>query len=67
MPWAEAVERAATPPGPELGDALDQAVVGTSLLARAPVWWRVVGAVQLLLAGAALAGLLWLFAYVVAG
>ena len=26
-----------------LGDALDQAVVGTSLHARAPVWWRVVG------------------------
>ena len=67
VPWAEAVERAATPPGPELGDALDQAVVGTSLLARAPAWWRVVGALQVLLAGTALAGLLWLFAYVVAG
>lgn len=66
-PWSEAVERAATPPGPELGDALDQAVVGTSLLARAPVWWRVVGGVQLALAAAAVAGLLWLAAYVVAG
>jgi GTP-binding protein EngB required for normal cell division len=65
-PWAEAVERAATPPGPELGDALDQAVVGTSLLARAPVWWRVVGGVQLALAAAAVAGVLWLAAYVVA-
>ncbi|MBM6399110.1 50S ribosome-binding GTPase [Phycicoccus sp. MQZ13P-5] len=66
-PWGEAVERAATPPGPELGDALDQAVVGTSLLARAPVWWRVVGGVQLALTAAAVVGLLWLAAYVVAG
>ncbi len=66
-PWAEAVERAATPPGPDLGDSLDQAVVGTSLLARAPGWWRVVGGVQLTLAAAATAGLAWLAAYVVAG
>ncbi len=67
VPWSEAVERAATPAGPEIGDALDQAVVGTSLHARPPVWWRVVGALQSLLAAAALVGLLWLFAYVVAG
>ena len=66
-PWAEAVDRAATPPGAGLGDALDQAVVGTSLFARSPVWWRVVGALQLLLAGAAVAGLLWLAFYVVMG
>ncbi|NHA67516.1 GTPase [Phycicoccus flavus] len=66
-PWAEAVQRAATPPGPELGDALDQAVVGTSLHARRPVWWRVVGLVQLVLAWAAIAGALWLVAYAVAG
>ncbi|MGG5259381.1 YfjP family GTPase [Phycicoccus avicenniae] len=66
-PWSEAVERAATPPGPDLGDALDRAVVGTSLLARAPVWWRVVGAVQMVLSAAAVVGLLWLGAYAVAG
>ena len=66
-PWAEAVERAATPPGPDLGDSLDQAVVGTSLLARSPGWWRVVGGIQLALAATALAGLAWLAAYVAAG
>lgn len=66
-PWAEAVERAATPAGPDLGDALDQAVVGTSLYARSPLWWRVVGVVQVLLALAVLAGLLWLAAYSVVG
>lgn len=66
-PWAEAVERAATPSGGSLGDALDQAVVGTSLHARVPVWWRVVGGAQLLLAATALAGLGWLALYVVLG
>ncbi|MBM6404280.1 50S ribosome-binding GTPase [Phycicoccus sp. CSK15P-2] len=66
VPWAEAVERAAAPPGPTLGDALDQAVVGTSLRARKPVWWGVVGAVQVLLAITAVVGFLWLAAYAVA-
>ena len=67
VPWAEALERAATPPGDALGDALDQAVVGTSLHARAPIWWRVVGLVQVALAAVAVAGLLWLALYVVIG
>ena len=66
-PWVEALERAASPSGGALGDALDQAVVGTSLHARVPIWWRVVGAVQLVLAAVALAGLLWLALYVVLG
>jgi GTP-binding protein EngB required for normal cell division len=66
-PWADAVERAADPPGPALGDALDRAVVGTSLLARVPIWWRVVGLVQVVLAVAALVGFLWLALYVVVG
>jgi GTP-binding protein EngB required for normal cell division len=66
-PWADAVERAADPPGPALGDALDRAVVGTSLHARAPVWWRVVGLAQIVLAAAAVAGLLWLALYVLVG
>lgn len=66
-PWADAVERAADPPGPALGDALDRAVVGTSLLARVPIWWRVVGLAQLVLAVAAVAGFLWLALYVVVG
>ena len=66
-PWAEAVERAAAPSGASLGDALDQAVVGTSLHARVPIWWRVAGGAQLILAATALAGLLWLAVYVVLG
>lgn len=66
-PWGEAVEHAATPPGPALGDALDQAVVGTSLFARSPLWWRVLGLVQMAFAAAALAGLAWLLLYVVLG
>ncbi len=66
-PWAEAVEHAASPPGASLGDALDQAVVGTSLHARSPVWWGVVGVAQLLLAVTAVVGLLWLALYVLLG
>ncbi len=66
-PWAEAVESAASPPGDALGDALDQAVVGTPLHARAPVWWRVFGLGQLAFAAAAVAGFLWLALYVVLG
>ncbi len=48
--WAEAVADAATPPGPDLADALDQAVVSTSLKMRPPWWWRVFGVAQLVLA-----------------
>ncbi len=66
-PWADAVERAAAPPDGSLGDALDQAVVGTSLRAREPMWWRVVRVAQLMLALAAMVGLAWLALYVVLG
>ncbi|WP_270887569.1 GTPase [Pedococcus sp. 5OH_020] len=65
--WAEAVADAATPPGPELADALDQAVVGTSLRVRAPFWWRAFGLVQLVLAAAAVGGFLWLTVLFVLG
>src|SRR5690349_80297 len=65
--WAEAVSDAATPPGPELADALDQAVVGTSLRARAPMWWRAFGLAQLVLALIAVLGLGWLVVLVVLG
>ena len=45
----------------DLADALDRAVAGTDLGVRAkPAWWRVIGAVQALLATAAVAGGLWL-------
>jgi GTP-binding protein EngB required for normal cell division len=65
--WSEAVADAATPPGPDLADALDQAVVGTSLKSRAPVWWGVVGAAHVVLALVAVLGLLWLATLVVLG
>jgi len=65
--WAEAVSDAATPPGPELADALDQAVVGTSLRVRAPMWWKAFGLAQLVLALIAVLGLGWLVVLVVLG
>jgi len=65
--WAEAVNDAATPPGPDLADTLDQAIVGTSLRMRVPMWWRVFGALQLVLAAAVVAGLLWLVVLSVLG
>jgi predicted GTPase len=66
-PWAEAVADAATPPGPELADALDQAVIRTPLRARDPLWWTVVGIIQNILALLAVLGLLWLVALGVVG
>jgi hypothetical protein len=65
--WAEAVADAATPPGPELADALDQAVVGTSLKMRAPMWWQAFGLAQLVLAFIAVLGFFWLAVLVVMG
>jgi GTP-binding protein EngB required for normal cell division len=58
--WSEAVDEAATPHGPELADALDQAVITTPLRARDPLWWTSMGYAQTLLALASVAGLLWL-------
>ena len=58
--WTDAVRGAATPPGPDLADALDQAVSGVELQHRRPLWWRAFGLVQVLLALAAVAGFAWL-------
>ncbi len=58
--WADAVQAAARPRGDDLADALDQAVLGTDLEMTRPAWWRVVGAVQWLLAAVAVVGGLWL-------
>ena len=66
-PWGDAVDAAASPPGHAMADALDQAVIGTSLRSRTPVWWRVVGIVQVLLALVALAGLLWVLVLMLLG
>lgn len=59
IPWAEAVDAAVNPAGGQLTDALDRAVVSTPLRGRNPLWWKVVGVCQTLLALAAVAGLLW--------
>lgn len=58
-PWGDAVDEAATPSGHSMSDALDQAVIHTSLRSRTPVWWRVIGVFQILLALAVLSGALW--------
>jgi len=58
--WADAATDAATPPRDDLADALDQAVLGTSLRKRAPLWWNVFGILQRVLLIAAVAGFIWL-------
>ncbi|MHB8273374.1 MAG: dynamin family protein, partial [Dermatophilaceae bacterium] len=58
--WTDAVTDAATPPRDDLADALDQAVLGTSLRARTPLWWSVFGMLQWVFLIAAAAGLIWL-------
>jgi GTP-binding protein EngB required for normal cell division len=65
--WADAVTDAAMPPGEDLGDALDQAIVGTSLRARDPFWWTLFGFLQFFLAMAAVVGLCWLIVLMVVG
>jgi hypothetical protein len=59
--WSDAVRRASVSRLEDLNDALDRAVVATDLgVSRTPVWWRLARALQLVLALALLAGLLWL-------
>ena len=63
--WGQAVEDAAAAGDEELPDALDQAVLGTSLAARRPAWWFVANALQWLAGIVAIVGALWLlFLYV---
>jgi GTP-binding protein EngB required for normal cell division len=63
--WGQAVEDAAETGTDALPDALDQAVLGTPLGARRPVWWSVANVLQWLFGIVAVAGLLWLaFLYV---
>ncbi|NYF99230.1 GTPase [Janibacter cremeus] len=59
--WADAVADAARPAEHDLADTLDQAVLATSLRARKPLWWPLFGALQVVLALAAVVGLVWLF------
>lgn len=65
--WAEAVQDAAAPESSRLTDALDQAVLSTSLRARDPWWWSALRFVQTLLALTAVAGLVWLSVLAVFG
>ena len=65
--WAQAVEGAVDQGEGALSDALDQAIVGTSLRARRPIWWLLVNVVQWTLGVTAALGLLWLAALWVAG
>ena len=58
--WSQSVADAATPPGDDLGDALDRAVTRTPLRTRKPLWWAVFNLLQWLLALAAVLGLAWL-------
>lgn len=58
--WADAVADAARPGDEDLADALDQAVLHTPLRDRKPMWWVLFGALQIILALAAVVGLLWL-------
>ena len=58
--WSDAVHAAANPPGDDVADALDQAVLATDLGLSKPRWWSVVGALQWLLATVAMLGLVWL-------
>ena len=65
--WADEVVDAAAPPGRDLTDRLDQAVVGTSLRARSPMWWRVVNWLHVAFALMALAGLGWVVVLILLG
>ena len=65
--WTDAVSDAAMPPGEDLADALDQAVVGTSLRTRNPLWWVVFGFLQGILAVTAIVGLVWLMVLMALG
>ncbi len=60
-PWPTLVRGVATASREELPDQLDRAVAGVDLgLGRRPRWWTPAGAVQVLLAAAALVGAGWL-------
>ena len=66
-PWPGLVRSAATAAEDRLADRLDRAVAGADLHMRRPLWWRVAGLLQVLLALAAAVGALWLLALAVLG
>ncbi|WP_404392760.1 YfjP family GTPase [Humibacillus xanthopallidus] len=58
--WQQSVEDAVDGGDGALADALDQAMLTTSLRARRPIWWLIVNIVQWALGLIAIAGLVWL-------
>lgn len=60
VPWLQAVDHAADPRETDLADALDQAVMGTPLRERSPLWWSVANVMQWLLVLSLVVGLAWL-------
>jgi GTP-binding protein EngB required for normal cell division len=61
QPWPTAVMSAARSRLSDLPDAIDVAIARTDLgMARAPLWWRLVGVLQWLASLTALVGLAWL-------
>lgn len=59
--WQAAVATAARSRLGDLPDALDRAIASTDLgMRRRPIWWRLVGGLQLLLTLSAIVGLCWL-------
>lgn len=60
QPWVTSIRQAARARESELGDALDQAIVGTDLGVRVrPGWWKATRWCQLLLFAVLLVGLGW--------
>ena len=60
VPWALAVADVAEHDEDRLDQALDRGVVGTSLRARSPRWWPVLGVSQWVCGVASVLGLVWL-------
>jgi GTP-binding protein EngB required for normal cell division len=58
--WAQAVRSVTAPHIDELSGALDDAVSGVDLRVRRPWWWVALAGLQLVLAAAAVIGLVWL-------
>ncbi len=58
--WAQAVRSVTAPHVDELSGALDTAVSGVDLRVRRPWWWVALAGLQLVLAAAAVIGLVWL-------
>jgi GTPase Era involved in 16S rRNA processing len=65
-PWRDAVRDASSRPGEDIVAELDAAIHATGVeVAKAPLWWKIVHAVQLLGVVAIVAGLAWLLAQAV--